>query len=95
MVRSSSSRYAAAGTDPPWPPLLKGGKLGATHAGGKHRPLARKFSTDHPDLLPEGEGEGELVAMGRPAAAQAQDGVHPIEVSGELFAGQREPKSLS
>ncbi len=27
MVRSSGSQYAAAGTDPPWPPLLKGGKL--------------------------------------------------------------------
>ncbi len=27
MVRSSDSHYAAAGTDPPWPPLLKGGKL--------------------------------------------------------------------
>ena len=22
MVRSSDSQYAAAGTDPPWPPLL-------------------------------------------------------------------------
>ncbi len=28
MVRSSDSQYAAAGTDPPWPPLLKGGKGG-------------------------------------------------------------------
>ncbi len=27
MVRSSGSQYGAAGTDPPWPPLLKGGKL--------------------------------------------------------------------
>ena len=30
---------------PPWPPLLKGGKLCATHAGGNHRSLDRKFST--------------------------------------------------
>ncbi len=26
MVRSSDCQNAAAGTDPPWPPLLKGGK---------------------------------------------------------------------
>ena len=39
MVRSSDSQYAAAGTDPPWPPLLKGGKLGATHAAGNLRSL--------------------------------------------------------
>ena len=27
-MRSSDSQYAAAGTDPPWPPLLKGAKSG-------------------------------------------------------------------
>jgi hypothetical protein len=30
------------------PPLLKGGKLGATHAGGNHRSLDREFSTARP-----------------------------------------------
>ncbi len=35
MVRSSDSQYAAAGTDPPWPPLLKGGKLTRNIRGGK------------------------------------------------------------
>jgi hypothetical protein len=45
VVRSSNSQYAAAGTDPPWPPLLKGGKLGATHAEGNHRSPDREFST--------------------------------------------------
>ncbi len=48
MVRSSDSQYAAAGTDPPWPPLLKGGKLRATFAVGNLRSLFCKFSTGHP-----------------------------------------------
>ncbi len=59
MVRSSDSQYAAAGTDPPWPPLLKGGKgkgspllkggkLGATNAEGNRRSSDREFSTAHP-----------------------------------------------
>ena len=34
--------------DPPWPPLLKRGKLCATHAGGNHRSSGREFSTAPP-----------------------------------------------
>ncbi len=44
-MRSSDSRYAAAGTHPPWPPLLKGGKLRANIRGGKTPLLA-----GHPGL---------------------------------------------
>ncbi len=44
-MRSSGSLYAAAGTDPPWPPLLKGGKLRATFAAGNLRSLFCRFST--------------------------------------------------
>ncbi len=47
-MRSSDSQYAAAGPDPPWPPLLKGGKLGATNAEGNSRSSDREFSTAHP-----------------------------------------------
>ena len=48
MGLSSSSRYATAGTDPPWPCLCKGGELGATFAEGNCRGLDRGFSTAHP-----------------------------------------------
>ncbi len=48
MVRSSDSQYAAAGTDPPWPPLLKGGKLCVAFATGNLRSLTCKFSTGSP-----------------------------------------------
>ena len=44
----SDSQYAAAGTDPPWPPLLKGGKLRATFAPGCLRSLFCEFSTGQP-----------------------------------------------
>ncbi len=43
MVRSSDSQNAAAGTDPPWPPLLKGGKLRATFAAGNLPPYSVRF----------------------------------------------------
>jgi hypothetical protein len=33
-VRSSDSQYAAAGTDPSWPPLLKGGEAPRDIRGG-------------------------------------------------------------
>ncbi len=47
-MRSSDAPYAAAGTDPPWPPLLKGGKLSATFAEGNLRSSVCKFSTGPP-----------------------------------------------
>ena len=58
MVRSSGSQYAAAGTDPPWPPLLKGGKLGATQPEGNYRSSNREFSTGHPGPPFAREGKG-------------------------------------
>ena len=39
---------AAAGPDPPWPPLLKGGKLGGTFASGDVRSSIWKLSTGPP-----------------------------------------------
>ncbi len=42
-MRPSDSRYAAAGTDPPWPPLRKGGKLCATFATRNLRSVVCKF----------------------------------------------------
>ncbi len=38
---------AAAGMHPPWPLLLKGGKLGATFAAGNLRSSICRFSTGH------------------------------------------------
>ena len=57
VVRSSGSQYAAAGTDPPWPPLLKGGKLGATQPEGNYRSSDREFST--------GQGQRPAEHLGR------------------------------
>ena len=45
VVRSSGSQYAAAGTAPPWPPLLKGGSLAQHNRRGKYRSSDREFST--------------------------------------------------
>jgi hypothetical protein len=50
--------------DPPWPPLLKGGKLGATFATGNLRSVYGKFSTAHPHPGPLPAGEG-AEAVGR------------------------------
>ncbi len=93
MVRSSDSQYAAAGPDPPWPPLLKGGKLGATNAEGNCRSSDREFSTGHPGApFLRGEASrnkrgGKLPLLGsrlfnRPAWPRLLKGGKP----GETFA---------
>ena len=46
---------AAAGTDPPWPPLFKGGKLGATFPPGNLRSPQCIFSTARPETAPNYE----------------------------------------
>ncbi len=63
MVRSSGSQYAAAGTDPPWPPLLKGGSLRNT-TGGKLPLLgSRVFNRPPwPPLLKGGEAPRTFAA---------------------------------
>jgi hypothetical protein len=42
--------------DPPWPPLLKGGKLCATFAVGDYRSSDRDFSTAYPNPRPSPRG---------------------------------------
>ncbi len=66
MARSSGSQYAAARTDPPWPPLLKGGKLCATRAEGICRSSDREFSAAHrgPPFL-RGEGFARVIRGGK------------------------------
>ncbi len=72
-MRSSDSQYAAAGTDPPWPPLLKGGKgrgapflRGGNLAQQTRRETAapRIASFQQPTLAPPSEGSAVRVLEG-------------------------------
>ncbi len=48
MLRSSDFQYAAAGTDPPWPPLLKGGSLRNIRGGKSPLLGSRVFNSAPP-----------------------------------------------
>ncbi len=56
-MRSSDSQYAAAGTDPPWPPLLKGGK-------GKGSPPSKGGERKGEPPSKGGKGKGSPLLMG-------------------------------
>ena len=82
-MRSSESPYAAAGTHPPWPPLLKGGSLCNIR---RRRSIVfnREFSTAHP-CPPAKKGGGkpgahsrrEISASQSASFQQARVRVHP------------------